>query len=613
MRMRKLTTAALVTVAALAALPGTALARGEKASYIAVYEPGVSNPSAATSRREQRDGFKAKFRYSRAVKGFAADLTPGQLRRLESDPTIRFVSRDQTVYAVGSSQPIAPGDSSPTGIRRIGAATTTDAAQASTAGVAVIDTGIDLTHPDLSAVAGKNCVTPGTSPNDDNGHGSHVAGTIGARDNGSGVVGVAPGTSLYAVKVLNSSGSGTWSQVICGIDWVTANAATYNIKVASMSLGGSGSNDGNCGKTNGDALHLAICNSTQAGVTYVVAGGNDSANISNSVPAAYPEALTVSAESDSDGKAGGSGGAPSCRTGERDDYYASFSNYTTVGSAAANHVVAAPGVCIRSTWRLGGYNTISGTSMATPHVSGAVALCIGNGAVAGPCDGLTPSQVIQKIRSDAAAHATLSNGFNGDPLRPVSGRYYGYLVDPSQYVSFPPPPPNTPPNASFTATCTNLACSLDGSASSDPDGGTIVGYSWDFGDGSPVLSGSSATVSHTYASAGTYTVTLTVTDSDGGATGSQQQSVAVTAPPPAAISLSTSGYKVKGQQYVDLSWTGATTSTLDVYRNGTVLRTVDNTGSWTDALKRKGAGTYTYRVCEAGSTTQCSNDSTVVF
>jgi subtilisin len=607
MPIRKLTTAALVTVAALAALPGAAFARGEKASYIAVYEPAVANPGAATSRREQRDGFKAKFRYSRAVKGFAADLTPGQLRRLESDPTIRFVSRDQTVYAVGASQPIAPGDSSPTGIRRIGAATTTDAAQASTAGVAVIDTGIDLTHPDLSAVAGKNCVTPGASPSDDNGHGTHVAGTIGARDNGSGVVGVAPGTSLYAVKVLNSSGSGTWSQVICGIDWVTANAAT--IKVASMSLGGSGSNDDNCGKTNGDALHVAICNSTQAGVTYVVAGGNDNANISKSVPAAYPEALTVSAESDSDGKAGGFGGAPSCRTGERDDYYASFSNYTTPGSAAADHVVAAPGVCIRSTWRLGGYNTISGTSMATPHVSGVVALCIGNAGAPGPCDGLTPSQVIQQIRSDAAAHATLLNGFNGDPLHPVTGRYYGYLVDPSPYVTFPP---NTPPNASFTPTCTNLACSLDGSASSDPDGGTIIGYSWDFGDGTPLLSGSSSTVSHTYGSAGTYTVTLTVTDSDGGATGSQQQSVEVTAPPPAAISLSTSGYKVRGQEYVDLSWTGATTARVDLYRNDAKLRTVDDTGSWTDALKRK-AGTYTYKVCEAGSTTQCSNDSTVVF
>jgi PKD repeat protein len=185
----------------------------------------------------------------------------------------------------------------------------------------------------------------------------------------------------------------------------------------------------------------------------------------------------------------------------------------------------------------------------------------------------------------------------------VTGRYYGYLVDPGPYVSFPP-------SASFTPTCTDLACDLDGSASSDPDGGAIADYSWDFGDGT-LVSGPSATVSHTYAAAGTYTAKLTVTDPDG-ATGSQVQSIQVPPPPPPAMSLSASGYTVKGQEYVDLSWSGATTARVDLYRNGTRLRTVDNTGSWKDSLKRK-TGTYTYRVCEAGSTTQCTNDSTAVF
>ena len=106
----------------------------------------------------------------------------------------------------------------------------------------MIDTGVDLTHPDLNVVHGTSCVKGNPKANDDNGHGTHVAGTIAAKNNGSGVIGVAPGTTIYAVKVLNRFGSGTWSQVICGIDWVTANSAKLNIKVANLSLGGTGVN-----------------------------------------------------------------------------------------------------------------------------------------------------------------------------------------------------------------------------------------------------------------------------------------------------------------------------------------------------------------------------------
>jgi uncharacterized repeat protein (TIGR01451 family) len=314
-------------------------------------------------------------------------------------------------------------------VRRVGAATATTVREASTSNVAVIDSGIDLTHTDLNAVNGKNCIGGGTAK-DDNGHGTHVAGTIGAKNNGAGVIGVAPGTKLYAVKVVNSQGSGTDAQVICGIDWVTANAASLGIKVANMSLGGPGADDGNCGNTNADALHRAICNSVAAGVTYVVAAGNSSEDFVADVPANYNEVLTVTAMADFDGIPGG-GGTPGCGDGyfEEDDAAAGFSNFTTEGSSDEAHTIAAPGVCIQSTWPGNRYQTISGTSMASPHMAGVVALCFGEKGAAGPCTGLTPAQVIVKMRANASgrAHADPTAGFVGDPDHSV-GAYYGYLA-----------------------------------------------------------------------------------------------------------------------------------------------------------------------------------------
>ncbi len=395
--------------------------------YIVVFRDGV-DPAAAAEQQARLHGLSPDFVYTRALSGYAAQIPAATLPLIKADPRVAFVSEDREVHAVGTVA-LASGDSAPTGVRRIVAATTSTVHQASNANVAVIDTGISLSHPDLNAASGKNCVRWFRNANDDNGHGTHVAGTIGAKNNGSGVTGVAPGTRLYAVKVLNQQGSGTWSQVICGIDWVTQNAATLNIKVANMSLGGSGSNDNNCGSTNSDALHRAICRSTAAGVTYVVAAGNSAANLAGFVPAAYPETLAVTAMSDSDGQPGGTGGAPTCRSGEVDDGFASFSNYATT-SSDASHTIAGPGVCIRSTWLNGGYNTISGTSMATPHLTGTVALCIGNGGSSGPCAGMSPSQVVQKIRADATSYASTHSGygFNGDPDHPVSGKYFGFLV-----------------------------------------------------------------------------------------------------------------------------------------------------------------------------------------
>ena len=207
-------------------------------SYIVVYKDSVASVGSATDKREQALGFRATHRYRSALQGFSAKLSDSQVWALENDRGVSFVQADRTASATGwvpraVGEPVAP-----TGIRRIVAAKGTDVRQKAIHNVAVIDTGINLSHPDLNAVDGTDCVAPGTPAEDENGHGTHVSGTIGAKNNGSGVVGVAPSTRIYAVRVLNASGSGSFSQIICGLDWVSANAASKDIEVANMSLGG---------------------------------------------------------------------------------------------------------------------------------------------------------------------------------------------------------------------------------------------------------------------------------------------------------------------------------------------------------------------------------------
>jgi subtilisin len=384
--------------------------------YIVVLKGGVSDPRDVARDHARKYGAEVLYTYDAALNGYAARVPAQKLDEVRNDPNVSFVSADRRVHAFVQTLP--------KGVDRIeGDLSSTKSNDGSGSlnnpVVAIIDTGIDIDHPDLNVVGGKNCQS-GTSYDDGNGHGTHVAGTVAAKDDGNGVVGMAPGAPLYAVRVLNNNGSGSWSAITCGIDWVTANAGSLNIKVANMSLGGSGS-DGSC---NSDALHLAICNSVNKGVTYVVAAGNSKKNFSGFVPAAYNEVLTVTAVADFNGKPGG-GAAATCRS-DVDDTPADFSNFTKVGSNDEGHTIAAPGVCIRSTWKGGGYSTISGTSMASPHVAGTTALCIASGQ----CSGLTtPSQIISKLRTDTAAEPA-SYGFAKDAhqVTAAGSRYYGYLV-----------------------------------------------------------------------------------------------------------------------------------------------------------------------------------------
>lgn len=373
----------------------TATAQKVPDRYIIVFHDDVS-PVSLANKMAKEHGLVTSHVYKSAIKGFSAIIPEGQLDKIKSDPKVRFIQQDSIVTIFKPSSPPGKGGNGgttqppqviPTGIDRIDADLSNTAAidgtdQRVDVDIAILDTGI-APHPDLNIADGINFANG--NPNnwkDKNGHGTHVAGIAAALDNDIGVVGVAPGARLHAVKVLGNSGSGFLSDVIAGVDWVTAkntnNDPTDDIEVVNMSLGGVGSDDGNCGNTNNDALHLAICNSVSSGAVYAVAAGNSATDASSQIPAAYDEVITVSALADFDGKAGGLGSA-TCRS-DQDDTFADFSNF------GADVDLIAPGVCILSTWIGEGYNTISGTSMSSPHVAGAAALYIANHPNSSPTD-----------------------------------------------------------------------------------------------------------------------------------------------------------------------------------------------------------------------------------
>ncbi len=286
----------------------------------------------------------------------------------------------------------------PTGISRVGARTSSVAAidnvdQRVDADIAIVDTGVAL-HPDLNVAGGYNCSS--SDPNawrDQHGHGTHVAGTAAAIDNDAGVVGVAPGARIWAVRILNASGSGLLSWYVCGLDWILAqrdpsDSSRPLIEAVNMSVAKTGSDDLNCGISNHDVLHQAICRLYRGGITVVAAAANEHSSASNYVPAAYNESITVSALADTDGRAGGLGGHRCYSFGgyDVDDTFADFSNY------GSDVDIIAPGKCIWSTTLGPSYGYMTGTSMATPHVTGAVALYKASRPLA------TPAEVRESLR-----------------------------------------------------------------------------------------------------------------------------------------------------------------------------------------------------------------------
>ena len=415
--MRRLACAVVLAAVAVPAAPADAAST----PHVVLLSDQVADAGTVIRARERSLGFITKFRYATAARGFSASLNEKQVARLTADPAVLMVVPDTEVTGAGTAA-IAAGEQAPAGVRRIGAATAGTASTAATGAVAVLDTGIDLANPDLDARHGVNCITPSTPARDDNGHGTHVAGIIGARNAGRDVVGVAPGTTVYAVKVLNARKTGTLSQLLCGIDWVARNAAALGITTANMSISGTGSDDGQCGRANRDAQHVAVCNVVAAGVTFVASAGNSGRGFGTTIPAAYREVLTATAMNDADGLPGGRGTAFGCKTTEKDDRFSTSSNFA-VTSADAAHVIAAPGTCIVSSKAGGGTATYTGTSQAAPHVAAAVATCR---SVDGPCAGLAPAAVIAKVR--ALSSAVTGAGFVGDPFSPVTGKAFGPLV-----------------------------------------------------------------------------------------------------------------------------------------------------------------------------------------
>ncbi|MGR8008496.1 S8 family peptidase [Streptomyces hypolithicus] len=389
---RRLATISATAVVALAlgaasALPATAADAAEgrilnagapgtiAGSYIVTLDESAADAGSAEGKALAKEyGAKIKKTYRAALNGYAVELSEAQAKKFAADPAVDSVVQNRT-FTVSGTQPNPPS----WGLDRIDqkalplnqSYTYPDPAGEGVTAY-VIDTGVRITHSDFGGRAsyGYDAIDNDNTAQDGHGHGTHVAGTV-----AGGAYGVAKKAKVVGVRVLNNQGSGTTAQVVAGIDWVTQNAVKP--AVANMSLGGGAD----------AALDTAVRNSIASGITYAVAAGNESTDASTKSPARVSEAITVGATTSSDAKA-------------------SYSNYGSILD------IFAPGSSITSAWSTSdsATNSISGTSMASPHVAGAAALYLANNRTA------TPAQVSSALTSAATTGVVTGPG-SGSPNR----------------------------------------------------------------------------------------------------------------------------------------------------------------------------------------------------
>ncbi len=573
--------------------------------YIIVLNDDVTNVRGAAAEMARAHGLGIQFIYTSALKGFAVTVPEGRLNALERDPRIAYVEQDQWggIDSHSDFDPIA-------GVLRIYADSVVDVDGTTVIDghddvrvdidVAVIDTGIQLDHPDLNVVGSTNC-TAGSRLNptcqDGKGgaghwHGTHVAGTIAALDNGTDVlyngdptdvVGVAPGARLWAVRVLDRRGSGTVSQYIAGVDWVVGHAGT--IAVANSSLGYPSS----------QAICDAVGRLRDAGVTHAVSAGNESSEVFKSPGNCGASVITVSAMADYDGEPGGI--VTSSCSSDIDDTLASFSNYGPLVD------VTAPGVCVVSTYLDSWYAIASGTSMSSPHVAGAAALLAASGMA-------SPATIKNTLQSTGNLDWTDDSGDGAqEPMLDVSNT--GVFNPATVAVGNTDSPPVASAGSDWTAPDSDGSVgewvTLDGSGSFDPDGGDITAYLWT--EGATVL-GEAASVD-VWLDDGLHNITLTVTDDE---TVSASDEVAITVEAAGVGGNITLTAALQGkmnkrtlEQKVRLEWSGAPGTNVDVKRGGIVIATTANDGTYTDSVP---SGAYAYEVCVVDN---CSNSESVTF